>query len=164
LLKPRQLFRITLYFLFNRTTLQEPKRYATKTWSVFLLNKIKYIYCYLKCIIYDKLLKPRQSFRINLYFLFNRTILQETIRYVTKTWSVVVLNKKKYIYSHLKCIVYDKLLKPRQSFRITLYFLFNRTTLEEPIRYVTKTWSVVVLNNKKNTFTAISSVLCVTSC
>jgi len=37
------------------------------------------------------------------------------IRYVTKTWSVVILNKK-YIYSYLKCIVYDKLLKPRQSF------------------------------------------------
>ena len=42
------------------------------------------------------------------------------VRYVTKTWSVVLLNKK-YIYSDLKCIVYDKLLKPRQSFRITLH-------------------------------------------
>jgi len=30
---------------------------------------------------------------------------------------------KKYIYSYLKCIVYDKLLKPRQSFLITLYVL-----------------------------------------
>ena len=28
---------------------------------------------------------------------------------------------KKYTYSYLKFIVYDKLLKPRQSFRITLY-------------------------------------------
>jgi len=35
------------------------------------------------------------------------------VRYVTKTWNVVLLNKKKYIYSYLKCIVYDKLLKPR---------------------------------------------------
>jgi len=25
------------------------------------------------------------------------------------------------MYSYLKCIVYDKLLKPRESFRITLY-------------------------------------------
>jgi len=33
------------------------------------------------------------------------------VRYVTKTWSVVLSNKK-YIYSHLKCIVYDTLLKP----------------------------------------------------
>ena len=45
-----------------------------------------------------------------------------TVRYVTKTWSVVLLNKK-YIYSYLKCIVYDKSLKPRQSFWITLYLL-----------------------------------------
>jgi len=37
-----------------------------------------------------------------------------------KLWSVVLLNKK-YTYSYLKCIVYDKLLKPRQSFWITLY-------------------------------------------
>jgi len=34
--------------------------------------------------------------------------------------SVVLLNKK-HIYSYLKCIVYDKLLKPRQSFRKTLH-------------------------------------------
>jgi len=31
--------------------------YVTKTWSVVLLNK-KHIYCYLMCIVYDKLLKP----------------------------------------------------------------------------------------------------------
>ena len=43
------------------------------------------------------------------------------IRYVTTIWSVVLLNKKKYIYSYLKCIVYDKLLKSRQSFRINSY-------------------------------------------
>jgi len=46
------------------------------------------------------------------------------VRYVTKTWRVVLLNiKKKHIYSYLKCIVYDKLLKLRQSFWITLYFV-----------------------------------------
>ena len=45
------------------------------------------------------------------------------VRYVTRTWSVVLLNKKN-IYSYLKCIVYDKLLKPRQSFRITQYCAF----------------------------------------
>jgi len=41
------------------------------------------------------------------------------VRYVTKTWIVVLLNKEN-IYSYLMCIVYDKLLNPRQSFRITL--------------------------------------------
>jgi hypothetical protein len=49
-------------------TYRAPVRYVTKTWSVVLLNK-KYIYCYLKCIFYDKLLKPRQSFWITLYFV-----------------------------------------------------------------------------------------------
>jgi len=48
-------------------------------------------------------------------------IYRAPVRYVTKTWSVVLLIKK-YIYSYLKCIVYEKLLKPRQSFRLTLYF------------------------------------------
>jgi len=28
------------------------------------------------------------------------------------------------MYSYLKCIVYDKLLKPWQSFLITLYYIF----------------------------------------
>ena len=32
-----------------------------------------------------------------------------------------------------------------------------------PVRYVTKTWNVVLLN-EKNTYTAVSSVLCMTSC
>ena len=36
--------------------------------------------------------------------------------------------KKKYIKSYLKCIVYDKLLKPGQSFRITLYNIIKDTT------------------------------------
>jgi len=43
---------------------------------------------------------------------FSSGILAGRARYVTKTWSVVLLNKIKYIYSYLKCIVYDKLLKP----------------------------------------------------
>jgi len=46
------------------------------------------------------------------------------VRYVTKTWNVVLLNEK-YIYSYFKFIVYDKLLKPRQSFLIILYITFN---------------------------------------
>jgi hypothetical protein len=38
-------------------------------------------------------------------------------------------------------------------------FLFNRTTYRAPIRYVTKTWSVVLLN--KNTHILLSQVYCV---
>jgi len=48
-----------------RITYRAPVRYVTKTCSVVLLNK-KYIYCYIKCIVYDKSLKPCQSFWITL--------------------------------------------------------------------------------------------------
>jgi len=61
---------LSCWCLYNHKgcTYRAPIRYATKTCSVVLLNKKKkYIYCYLKCIVYDKLLKPRQSFRITLY-------------------------------------------------------------------------------------------------
>jgi len=34
------------------------------------------------------------------------------------------------MYSYLKYIVYDKLLKPWQSFRITLYTMFSKSTFE----------------------------------
>ena len=44
------------------------------------------------------------------------------VRLIYRSLGVKGLNKK-YIYSYLKCILYDKLLKPRQSFRITLYIL-----------------------------------------
>jgi len=40
------------------------------------------------------------------------------VRYVTKTWSAVILNKK-HVYAYLKCTVHDKFLK---SFWMTLYF------------------------------------------
>ena len=33
------------------------------------------------------------------------------------------------MYSYLKCIVYDKLLKPRQLFRITVYFGMIETVI-----------------------------------
>ena len=65
------------------------------------------------------------------------------VRYVTKTWSVVLLDKKKHVYSYLKCIVYDKLIKPRQSFRKPLYYenlslYFHLLTMTEDfIIYVT---------------------------
>jgi len=50
-------------FLFNRTTLQV------------------YIYSYLKCIVYDRLLKHRQSFRITLYKLCPKIIQTITFHY-----------------------------------------------------------------------------------
>ena len=53
-------------------------------------------------------------------FLFNRTTLQVFVTYLIGALLLFYWIKK-YIYSYLKCIVYDKLLKPRQSFRISLY-------------------------------------------
>jgi len=60
--------RLSCWCLWNHKgcTYRAPVRYVTTTWSVVILNK-KYIYCYLKCVVYDKLLKPRQSFRVTLY-------------------------------------------------------------------------------------------------
>ena len=56
-------FRVDVCRITKGCTYRAPVRYVTKTWSVVLLNKkIHRIYCYLKCIVYDKLLKPRQSF------------------------------------------------------------------------------------------------------
>jgi len=48
------------------------------------------------------------------------------------------------------------------TMNVKCIFLFNRTS-RAPVRYLTKTWSVVLLNKKKNTYTPISSVLCMTS-
>jgi len=60
------------------------------------------------------------DYRVNVCRITKGCRYRAPVRYVTKTWSVVLLNKKD-IYSYLKCIVYDKWLKLRQSFRITLY-------------------------------------------
>ena len=49
--------------------------------------------------------------------------------------------------------------------RLSCWYLSNHKgcTYRAPVRYVTKTWSVIPLN-KKNTYTVISSLLCMTSC
>jgi len=49
--------------------------------------------------------------------------------------------------------------------RLLCWCLWNYKgcTYRTPVRYVTKTWNVVLLN-KKNTYTPISSVFCMTSC
>ena len=52
---------------------------------------------------------------------------------------------KNYIYSYLKCIVYDKLLKPRQSFRITLYSI--KSFLKKFQKILEKTNSFHLLGN-----------------
>ena len=56
-------------------------------------------------------------------FLFNRTTLQVFVTYLIGALYVHPLWFYKHQHDNLKCIVHDKLLKPRQSFRITLYKL-----------------------------------------
>ena len=53
-----------------RITKGAPESYVTKTWECCSIKSKKYIHCYLKFIVYDKLLKLRQSFRITLYFVY----------------------------------------------------------------------------------------------
>jgi len=43
------------------------------------------------------------------------------------------MKKHIHIHSYLKCIVYDELLKPRQSFRITLYIYIYIAKFGYPI-------------------------------
>ena len=78
-----------------------------------------------------------------------RVTYRAPVSYVTKTWSVVLLNKK-YIYSYLKFIVHDKLLKPRQSFRVTLYF--SRIHFNVGIYLKTNLWSRLILLGYQNKF------------
>jgi hypothetical protein len=74
-----------------------------------------------------------------------------------------MLNKK-YIYCCLKFIVYGKLLKPRQSFRITLYIYslrYNGSRVPPRYRVITKPKGAYVLVREKNahvTFVQFTSV------
>jgi hypothetical protein len=71
---------LSCWCLYNhkRCTYRAPVRYVT---SAVLLNK-KYIYCCLKSIVYGKLLKSRQSFRITLYIIL--TLLTKTLKVLTR--------------------------------------------------------------------------------
>jgi len=58
-------------------------------------------------------------------FLFNRTTLQVFVTYLIDALYAHPLWFYKHQHDNLKCIVYDKLLKPRQSFRIILHMQFK---------------------------------------
>ena len=55
---------------------------------------------------------------------------------------------KKYIYSYLKCIVYDKLLKHRQSFRITLCLCPKHNVMTKIIQNL-KTFQMEIPENNE---------------
>jgi len=93
-----------------------PVRHVTKTWSVVLLNKIillHQVYWAWQVVKTQKIIwkDPVESQRVNIL---------SSCEVCNKIWCAVLLNKKIYIYCYMRCILYDKLLKPRQSFRIIL--------------------------------------------
>ena len=126
-------------FLFNRTTLQVFVTYLISALCVHPLWFCKHqhdirVRSFVAC--------QRWWFQLRFWFIESQKVhIWSTYKVCNKTWSVVLLNKKKYIYSYLKCIVYDKLLKPRKSFRITLYLLFIMTFL----------WPCIVINSYNKT-------------
>jgi hypothetical protein len=72
------------------------------------------------------------DYRVNFVESQRVCTYRATVRCVTKTWSAVLLNKKKYIH-YLKCIVCDKLLKPRQPFLINVYTVtYTRCRINSP--------------------------------
>jgi len=107
-------------FLFNRTTLQVFVTYLTGALYVHLLWFYKHQH--------DNQVRSTQN-AFSLPFaaiLVNCAPSGETHNYCTPhiikqtlriSWPIGATT-----YCYLKCIVYDKLLKPRQSFLITLYF------------------------------------------
>jgi len=78
-------------------------------------------------------------------FLFNRTTLQGFLTYVIGALYVHPLWFYKHQHENLKCIVYDKVLKSRHSFRITLYI------------YIFHIWMIDNLNGYQSGNRAIST-------
>jgi len=93
-------------------------------------------------------------------FIFNRTTLHVFGTYLTG--AVYVNPLWFYKPQHNKRVRY-KLIVACQRWWFQWRFWFV-PSVPGYVRYVTKTWSVVLLNKKKNTYTPISSVLCMTSC
>ena len=72
---------------------------------------------------------------------------------------------KVQIRTTIETIIADMLQTVRNelNYHVDVCRITKGCTYRAPVRYVTKTRSVVLLN-KKNTYTPISSVLCMTSC
>ena len=62
----------------------------------------------------------KNSISVLMFVESQRVHIQSTCKVCNKHLECCSIKLKEHIYSYLKCIVYDKLLKPRQSFRITV--------------------------------------------
>jgi len=103
---------VLMFVEYIGCTYRAPVRYVTKTWSVVLLNK-KHIYCYLKCIVYGKLLKPRQSFRITLYFNFYWECIwfwiknKVTLYTIVIAWQWTTGTESQYCYCLMTSLIFS---------------------------------------------------------
>ena len=71
-------------------------------------------------VTYNETVWNELDYRVDVCRITKRCIYRAPVRYVTKTWSVVLLNKKIHILlSQVYCVW--QVVKPRQSFSITLY-------------------------------------------
>ena len=99
----------------------------------------------------------------SIFFLFNRTTLQVFVTYLTGALNVHPLWFYKHQHDNR---VRSKLFVACQSwwFQWRFWFVpsvpgYKGCTYRAPVRYVTKTWSVVLLNKK--TYILLSQVYCV---
>ena len=107
-------------FLFNRTTLQVFVTYLTDALYVHPVWFYKHQH---DNRVHAKLFVACHRCWFQWWFWFVPSVpgyLQEEEESTPDPWCNPI-ERNKYIYSYLKCIVYDKLLKRRQSFWITLY-------------------------------------------
>ena len=58
------------------------------------------MFSYLKCIVYDKLLKPRQSFSITLYITLDIWVKLEESYYTDFLWRRICINVRVFEYSY----------------------------------------------------------------
>ena len=109
-------------FLFNRTTYQV---FVTYLIGALYVHPLWFYKHQQDNWVHSKLFVACQRWWFQWRFWFLPSVpgyLREEEEHKPDPWrNPIERNKKKYIYSYLKCIVYGKLLKPRHSFRITLY-------------------------------------------
>jgi len=107
-------------FLFNRTTLQVFVTYLTGALYVHPLWFYKHQH---HSWVHSKLFVACQRWWSQWRFWFVPSVsgyLQEEEEHKRDPWCNPI---KRTTYCYLKCVAYDKLLKPRQSFLITMYFV-----------------------------------------
>ena len=73
-----------------------------------------------KCLsgFYQIVIQNNLNYHFDVLCITKGVYIKQIIRHITKIWSVVQLNKK-YIQAYLMWTLYDKLLKPCQSFLYT---------------------------------------------